>query len=189
MIELDIITPSDSNWISPVVVFEKPDSTYRLAIDYRALNTVTKPSCYPIPTIDSILHSMHNSKVISTLDLKSGFWQSAVHPDDQPKTAFVCEGVIQFKRLPFVLRNASPNFQNLLEIVFKPLSDNSCRQYYPYIDNIVIHSPTIDDHFRALDAVFCCLREAGLTINPSKCNYCKPPGFKETTNIVPTHGM
>ena len=91
MLEQDIIRPSNSEWCSPVVMVGKADGSYRLAVDYRKLNSVTKPSNYPIPTIESILHSMHDSKVFSTLDLKAGFWQSAISVDDQPKTAFVCE--------------------------------------------------------------------------------------------------
>ncbi|PIK45512.1 Retrovirus-related Pol polyprotein from transposon [Apostichopus japonicus] len=86
MLEQDIIIPSVSEWCSPVVMVDKPDGTYRMAVDYRALNAVTKSSNYPIPSIDSILYSMCNSRVFSTLDLKSGFWQAAIHPDDQPKT-------------------------------------------------------------------------------------------------------
>ncbi|PIK46460.1 Transposon Ty3-G Gag-Pol polyprotein [Apostichopus japonicus] len=90
MLQLGIIVPSTSEWASPVVMVEKKDGNYRLAINYRADNAVTKQSNYPIPLIQSILHFMYDSQVFSTFDLKSGFWQSAIHPDDQQKTAFVC---------------------------------------------------------------------------------------------------
>lgn len=172
MLEEDIIVPSTSEWSSPVVMVEKKDQSYRFAVDYRALNAVTKASNYPIPTIDSILHSMHDSKFCSTLDLKSGFWQAAIHSDDEPKTAFVCEeGVYQFKRLPFGLRNASQNFQNLLDVVLAQApNDQFSRRYFPYIDDIVVHSPTVREHFADLHGVLWCLRRAGLTVNPEKCS-------------------
>ncbi|KAJ8043242.1 hypothetical protein HOLleu_10240 [Holothuria leucospilota] len=171
MLDLDIITPSDSEWCSPVVMVMKPDASFRLAIDYRKLNAVTKPSNYPIPTIESVLNSMHDAQVFSTLDLKAGFWQSAIHESDQVKTAFVCEeGVYQFKRLPFGLKNASQHFQQLIDTVFKPLNNSTVGKcYYPYIDDILIHSPSIEVHFQDLQDVLDCLRKAGLTVNPAKC--------------------
>ena len=95
---------------------------------------------------------------------------------DQCKTAFVChEGMFEFKRLPFGLKNASQCFQNLVDIVLKPLnSDCSRKCYYPYIDDIVIHSPDVQTHLKDLHAVFQCLRDAGLTVNSSKCVFmCK----------------
>ena len=151
----------------------KKDGTYRLAVDYRGLNAITKPSNYPIPTIDGILYSLNGSKVFSTLDLKSGFWQAALRPEDQCKTAFACEeGVFEFKTLPFGLRNASQNFQNLVDVVLKPLKQNNTRQYfYPYIDDIVIHSTDVQTHFQDLKNVLDCLLKAGLTVNPAKCHF------------------
>ncbi|PIK60423.1 hypothetical protein BSL78_02659, partial [Apostichopus japonicus] len=98
-------------------------------------------------------------RFFSTLDLKSGFWQAAIHPDDQPKTAFVCEeGVYQFKRLPFGLKNASKYFQNLLDVVFQSLEGSTSNNYYPYIDDIVVHSSTIQEHFEDLHKVLECLK-------------------------------
>ncbi|KAJ8048331.1 hypothetical protein HOLleu_00600 [Holothuria leucospilota] len=47
-----MITPCDSEWVSPIVMVHKPDGTYRLAIDHRALTAVSKHSCYPITAID-----------------------------------------------------------------------------------------------------------------------------------------
>ncbi|PIK40689.1 hypothetical protein BSL78_22444 [Apostichopus japonicus] len=142
MLQLGIIVPSTSEWASPVVMVEKKDGTYRLAIDYRAVNAVTKQSNYPIPIIETILHSCIVTKVLLLLILSLNFWQSAIHPDDQHKTAFVCEeGLFEFTRLPFGLRNASQQFHNLLDIVFQSFNkDVSRRSYYPYIDDIVIHS-------------------------------------------------
>lgn len=173
MLEWGVIVPSSSEWCSPIVMVPKKDGTYRLAVDYRGLNAVTKPSNYPIPTIDGILYSLNGSKVFSTLDLKSGFWQAALRPEDQCKTAFACEeGVFEFKTLPFGLRNASQNFQNLVDVVLKPLKQNDTRQYfYPYIDDIVIHSTDVQTHFQDLKNVLGCLQKAGLTVNPSKCHF------------------
>ena len=65
------------------------------------------------------------------------------------KTAFVCqEGVFQFRVLPFGLKSASQNFQNLVDVVLSSLAADGKsvpgiprRSNYAYIDDIVIHSP------------------------------------------------
>ena len=59
MLDWGVIVPSTSEWCSPVIMVPKQDGSYRLAVDYRGVNVVTKPSNYPIPTIESILYSMN----------------------------------------------------------------------------------------------------------------------------------
>jgi hypothetical protein len=91
-----VIVPSASPWASPVVLVEKKDPSEgpRFCIDFTRLNKVTKKDAYPIPLIRDIFDQLHGSAVYSTLDLKSGFHQLPLHPDDQEKTAFVCNRVM-----------------------------------------------------------------------------------------------
>ena len=74
MLRQGVIERSNSAWARPVVMVPKKNGTSRLAVEYRSVNAVTKSSNYPIPSIDSILHSLYGSCVFSTLDVKSGFW-------------------------------------------------------------------------------------------------------------------
>ncbi|GFX11921.1 retrovirus-related Pol polyprotein from transposon 297 [Trichonephila clavipes] len=53
-------------------------------VNYRQLNCVTKDS-YPLPRIDDTLA---DNTWFSTLDIKSGYWQAEIHPEDKEKTAF-----------------------------------------------------------------------------------------------------
>ena len=121
-----------------------------------------------MPTIQGILNSIHGSKLYSTFDMKSGFWQSLIHPDDREKTAFSVEGVGQFEflRLPFGLMNASANFERLMDRVLLEFIGKSC---YVYIDDIIVFSRDEESHTQDFREVLQALREAGLTVNPSKC--------------------
>ncbi|GFW68099.1 retrovirus-related Pol polyprotein from transposon 17.6 [Trichonephila clavipes] len=61
-----------------------PDSpeAYRFAIDYRKLNAITKYSRYPLPEIHVLITNIPHTGVMSTLDLKSGYFQLAISPKD-----------------------------------------------------------------------------------------------------------
>jgi hypothetical protein len=75
MLELDVVEPSKSPWSSPVCLVKKKDDTYRFCVDFRQLNTVTKKDAYPLPDVSSILDRLRDAKYISSLDVKSAFWQ------------------------------------------------------------------------------------------------------------------
>ena len=105
-----VISPSNSPWASPVTLAPKKDGGYRVCIDYRHMNAVTKKDRYPLPHIQDIFDTVGCGKIFTTLDLKSGYWQLPVAEADREKTAFVCHrGQFQYNRVSFGLANA-PSF-------------------------------------------------------------------------------
>ncbi len=104
MQETGVIQPSSSPWASPVVMVRKRDGTHRFCVDYRELNSVTKPDTFPLPRIDDLLDQLGTARYFSTLDLKSGYWQIRMHPESVEKTAFVTpQGLYEFRVMPFGL--------------------------------------------------------------------------------------
>ena len=82
-LEKDIIKPSCSPWAWSVVLVKKKDGTSRFCIDYRKVNTVTRKDAYSLPRVDDLLDTLAGSRLFSTLDLISGYWQVEIHPGDR----------------------------------------------------------------------------------------------------------
>ncbi|GFS71492.1 uncharacterized protein TNCV_5051841 [Trichonephila clavipes] len=77
---------------------------YRFAIDYRKINTIIKYPRYPLPVIDDLITNIPHTDIMSTLDLKSGYFQLTINPTDIEKTAFIKRnGTFAFLRMPFGL--------------------------------------------------------------------------------------
>ena len=135
MADQGIIEPSTSSWSSNIVLVKKKDNSLRFCVDFRQVNDVTKKYSHPLPRIDDTLDALSGAKLFSTLDLKSGYWQVGLTPEDRPKAAFSFPGggLWQFTVIAFGLCNAPAAFERLMEKSFKwPVLENmfsSSRRY------------------------------------------------------------
>ncbi|GFU68055.1 retrovirus-related Pol polyprotein from transposon 297 [Trichonephila clavipes] len=164
LLEKDIIEECESPYGAPVVLLPKPNNQFRLCIDYRKLNEVTVSDTYSLPRMDDFLQEAKHTAYIFTIDLKSGYHQVNVKPADRDKTAFVCPfGTYRFKRMPFGLKNAPATFQRLIDIFRRGLP------VLTYLDDIIIMSPTFEQHLADLEAVFKRLMAFKLRANREKC--------------------
>ncbi|OWY95626.1 hypothetical protein PHMEG_00034319, partial [Phytophthora megakarya] len=127
MLAAGVIEEGDRSWGFPVVLVKKKDGEIRFCVDYRALNSVTKRDVYPLPRIDETLETLGGALLFTTLDLKAGYWQILVAPEDKDKTAFTTKkGLYRFVRMPFGLTNAPSTFQSLMNNVLRGLTWVSC---------------------------------------------------------------
>ena len=150
---------------------------------------MTIKDAYPIPQIDESLSKLGDAKFFSTLDLGSAFWQVPLRKKDREKTGFAGElGLYQWKRMPFGLCNATAHFQRLMAPTLTGVTKKYGNLLMCYVDDVVIATPTLEDHIDRLDEVFGCMKRAGLKCKPSKCEILRD-SIKYLGRMVDRHGV
>ena len=171
MLDNNIIQTSMSPWHSPVVLVRKRCGTYRFAVDYRKLNSVTHSISFPLPRLDCVFDAIGaaRAQIFSVLDLASGFWQIPMDPSTRHKAAFITQsGIYEWLRLPFGLSNSPASFSMVMAQVLRGIN---WKFVLCYVDDILVFSDSFESHLDHLGQVFSCLTKANLTLKPSKCNF------------------
>jgi hypothetical protein len=138
-------------------------------MDYRPVNAVTIKNKYPLPWIDILFDQLSKAKVFSKKDLRSGYHQINIRPQDIPKTAFsIRYGLYKYLVMSFVLTNAPAYFIYLINSVFMPELD---KFMIVFIDDILVYLENEEDHAEHLRIVLTKLRDHQLYAKFSKCEF------------------
>ncbi|WJZ98621.1 hypothetical protein VitviT2T_017133 [Vitis vinifera] len=188
LLQAGIIYPiSDSPWVSPTQVVPKKSgitvvqnekgeeiatrltSGWRVCIDYRKLNVVTRKDHFPLPFIDQVLERVSGHPFYCFLDGYSGYFQIEIDVEDQEKTTFTCPfGTYAYRRMPFGLCNAPATFQRCMLSIF---SDMVERIMEVFMDDITIYGGTFEECLVNLEAVLKRCIEKDLVLNWERCHF------------------
>jgi hypothetical protein len=184
---------ADSEWVSPVHCVPKkggltvvpnenneliPQRTvtgWRMCIDYRSLNKVTKKDHYPLPFIDEMLERLARNSYFCYLDGYSGFFQIPVRPEDQQKATFTCPfGTYAYRRMPFGLCNTPATFQRCMNAIFAEFIEDIMEVF---MDDFSVHGADFDSCLENLEKVLKRCVECDLVLNWEKCHFMVTEGI------------
>jgi hypothetical protein len=138
-------------------------------VDYRGLNAITIKNRYPLPNIGELQDRLSKAKIFTTLDLKGAYNLIRMKEGEEWKAAFRTRyGLYEYQVMPFGLTNAPATCQALLNNMLRTHLD---RIVIVYLDDILIYSSSIEQHQRDVKTVLQCLQQAGLRLNPDKCEF------------------
>ncbi|KAL0293678.1 UNVERIFIED_CONTAM: polyprotein, partial [Sesamum calycinum] len=138
LLALGLIEPTKSNWACPAFYVNKRTEQIRgkkrLVIDYKALNHFLLDDKFPLPKTKVLFSYLAKAQIFSKFDLKSGFWQLGIDPNDRYKTAFCLPNAqYQWTVMPFGLKVAPSLFQKAMIKIFEPILHTTLI----YIDDIL----------------------------------------------------
>ncbi|WKA10727.1 hypothetical protein VitviT2T_028285 [Vitis vinifera] len=194
LLQAGIIYPIfDSPWVSPTQVVPKKSgitvvqnekgeeiatrltSGWRVCIDYRKLNAVTRKYHFPLPFIDQVLERVSGHPFYCFLDGYSGYFQIEIDVEDQEKTTFTCPfGTYAYRRMPFGLCNAPTTFQRCMLSIFSDIVE---RIMEVFMNDITIYGGTFEECLVNLEAVLKRCIEKDLVFNWEKCHFMAHQGI------------
>jgi hypothetical protein len=167
MLEAGIIEPSPTSPYAsaPTLPPKKaPDGTWsdtRFAIDYTSINPILAPLHTPVPVADELFQQLGESSVFTKLDLRSGFFQLPMHPKSRPLTSFWWGNALyRFTRAPFGIKVCPAAFQLVMDTELQAAGLTHCTKVF--LDDVLIHSNSVEEHIGHLRAVLECLHNCGL---------------------------
>jgi len=177
-LKLGVIQPARSRYNSPIFAVMKKDGNVRLVQDFRALNNASYTDKYSMKDVSECIGEIgrSGSTIFTTIDLTAGFWQMILHPRARPYTAFTVPGMGQFQWVtsPMGLLGCPASFQRLMETVVHNIAN-----VIVYIDDLLVHSASHDEHLATLDQVLRRLVSHNIKINLQKCVF----GSKEVSYL------
>jgi transposase InsO family protein len=165
MLKAGIIERTDSPYAAPLVVVKKADGSNRLCCNYKQLNKITIFDPEPMTTTEEIFNKLSGSTIFSKFDFCKGYYQIGMKESSKDKTAFICsKGLFRFNVLPFGLINSAQSYLKLMRKVLDGLQNLES-----YVDDVLAHTNSWDEHLLRLREFFCRVRQANLTLKPKKC--------------------
>lgn len=169
--QLDVIEECTSESASPLVPVKKSNGKLRVCLDSRRINSITKKDAYPMRNMNEIFHRLQKAKYFSIIDLKDAYFQIPLKESSRNLTAFrTPKGLFRFKVVPFGLKNAPFTMSRLMN---KAIGFDLEPYVFIYLDDVVVATESLEEHFRLLREVAERLKKANLTISVEKSRFCR----------------
>ncbi|MBW0561412.1 hypothetical protein O181_101127 [Austropuccinia psidii MF-1] len=173
LLDMDVIRKIGHNEIVEIttaVLITWHNGKSRLCGDFKALNNYTKADRCPIPRITHALDKLAKAKYITKMHCMKGFHQNGVKSNFMKLLRIIChEGIYEYTRMPFGIKNAPAHFQRMVDIIFQ--EEILEGWMVVYLDDIIIYSETWEDHVKYVDRVLIKCTPINLKISLKNCNF------------------
>ena len=124
---------------------------WRMCIEYRRLNEVTRKDHFPLPFMDQLLERISGHPFYCFLDGYSGYFQIEIAVEYQENTTFTYPfGTYAYRRMPFGLCNAPTTFQHCMLSIFSDLVE---RVMEVYMDDVTVYGGSFEECLINLETV------------------------------------
>ena len=165
MLNLGLISRSNSNYINPVVIVVKKDGSIRICLDCRQINSRLEDDRESPTGIEEIFHKCYGVKFMSSMDLTASFWQIKLAKNSRKYMAFMIKGQIyHFNVCPFGCKNSTAALLRAFNI-------SSFKTILKFIDDLLCLTRTFKEHLKALEELFKFLIGKNIKLNFEKCNF------------------
>lgn len=172
LLESGVIRESSSPYSSKVVLTKKKNGSYRLCVNFRALNKLVERDHYPIPVIEDQISKLQNKRYFTSLDLKNGFHHVEIDESSRKYFSFVVEsGQYEYTRMPFGYCNAPEIFVRYINKMLSELIKSGT--VIVFYDDILLATETIEEHVDVLKTLLRILSDNHVQLNLSKCHFMK----------------
>jgi len=178
LVNMGVLERGVASCSSPVMlVAKKGTKAKRVVADLRVLNTKIRRQNWPFPLVRDTIQKlgMSDCAVVSTIDLKEAF--HSLHLDKESQqytgiTSYFGGRSYYYKRMPMGASISPSEWQSFVEKVLDdvPGSRDFC---VAHMDDLIIFSKTVDEHFRHIDTLLQGLTKHGLKLSPKKAKFCK----------------
>lgn len=164
-----MIKPTKSPWACQAFYVNKRSEQkwgkLRLVINYQPLNHFLRNDKFLLPNTKALFSNLPNAKFFFKFDLKVGFWQLGIYPEDRYKMIFtILDGHFQWTVIPFSLKVTPSLFQNSMTKIFQLILHTTL----VYIDDILLYSEDEQSHLKLLKQFHDIVQQYGIMLSKSK---------------------
>jgi len=125
-------------------------------------------NAYPLPLIPPLISKLRDAKYFTKMDVRSGYNNIRIHPEDRWKVAFTTEyGLYKPKVMFFGLCNSPVTFQAYMNQTFTQELNEGW--LIVYMDDLLVFSTNPDEHRKRTCHILDKLHTERLFLKPEKC--------------------
>jgi hypothetical protein len=166
----NVLKISPSSLVNPLTIALRGGKAPRICVVARKLNRYTLLDTARVPPIQELSQQFHGPRFIASTDLSSAILQIGLKKESRKYTSFLFDSQLyQFTRRPYGFRNSLTVFVRTLQLT---LGSDTYDYELAYVNDFIVHSPTLELHLKHMNIVLSGHARTGLTVNAGKCNFC-----------------